>query len=221
MSSIVEQLAVTKFGGLDNFQRGVAAVYNKSLDTDVSIGSMPIDESNDSGVDIDDMIRNVNTKLTRKNSGEILDENYGVMPVDTGVKKSSDVIANMLPNEIRERLTKTPERVPTPSEIKINRMAKNTNTKLFDDSYHETTITPPSNKNNILNEILNRLTILEKQNSADNSTPDKQLISLIFNGKNYDGRIKQNKSGQILFIVEGTNNCFILTPSNMKTFSKG
>ena len=47
----------------------------------------------------------------------------------------------------------------------------------------------------------------------------KPTMSLTIGGKTYNGKIIQNKKGQILYLI-GNNQAFILTPSDLKNVSK-
>jgi len=143
----------------------------------------------------------------KKNISEGVEEEYetGYLPPVHLSKTTPQNTGNRIPKMMPEN--------------KQNNMLKS----LLGEQYFNNLVKTPEGGGSILESVADKMysgrSYSEDYEVVNDPPKQDNKISLIIEGKSYSGKIVQNKSGQILYLV-GNNRAFVLTPSTIKTVSK-
>jgi hypothetical protein len=215
-----EQIVSTLFKGNNPTQK-FTQVFNKSLGIDVDIDNVNCEEGE---IDVIKPGRN------RSNLAP-LQEDYVYQPPQQQQQQYSNQVSQkkvplsgILPPEIIEMfqkekdLTKTNTLNPSQQSFLQNNVRKDL---LSETTNSNNKIKPIQTGNtgneDIINKLVESVSVLTKHIAQNESKSNSNLITLKFGEEKITGEIKQNKKGQILFIID-ESHCIILTPSDVKKY---
>jgi len=146
-------------------------------------------------------------KNKNEDRNDILEENEGFLP------------PVQLSKQYKTNTTKIPKKYMK-EEVQNNKNAdvlKN----LLGETYYNNLLNKPAGSGSIVESFVNNIPSNnpEDYEVVENQPKQSNQISLTIEGKSYNGKIVQNKKGQILFLINN-NQAFVLTPSTLKTVSK-